>query len=157
MERSLLEPSRTHRSKEDKRAGGKKKLFARCPFRSAFMPANSPRLRARIRANVTAMSKEHENSEELIIIYCHQFDAVSGFYAQSAPIGVCTENELHGALEAINAGTYYENYLLETVPFTELSPEDKLEIIEQFSKPEILLRQIIPGAYNLGDELPIYG
>lgn len=124
---------------------------------SIFLPVNSPRLHAGIRASVTAMSTEHENSEELIIIYCHHFDATSGLYVQSLPISVCYENELHGALEAINASVYYENYLLETVSFTELSPEDKLEIIEQFSEPEILLRQIIPGAYNLGDELLVYG
>lgn len=103
------------------------------------------------------MLTEHENPEELIVIYCHQFDAGSGLYAESIPIGVCYENELHGALEAINANVYYENYLLETVPFTELSPEDKLEIIEQFSQPDILLRQVIPNAYNSGDELPVYG
>jgi len=103
------------------------------------------------------MLTEHENPEELIIIYCHQFDAGSGLYAESIPISVCYENELHDALEAINASVYYENYLLESVSFTELSPQDQLEIIEQFSKPDILLRQIIPGDYNSGDELPIYG
>lgn len=109
------------------------------------------------------MSNEHENPEELIIIYCHQFDAVSGLYAESTPIGVCYENELHGALEAIDACLYYENYLMEAVSFTELSPEDKLEIIEQFSEPEILLQQLMPGTsnvrntYDVGDELPIYG
>ena len=125
-----------------------------CP---TFLAANSPRLHARIRATVTAMSTQRQSSEDLIIIYCHCFDAVSALYAQSTPIGVCSENELPNALEAINADIYYENYLLEAVAFMELLPEDQLEIIEQFSQPEILMRQVIHDAYNIGDELPVYG
>ena len=103
------------------------------------------------------MSLICENSEELIVIYYHRFDAVSGLYAQSTPIGVCAENDLPGALKEADDDIHHENYLLEVVAFTELAPEDQLRIVEQFSHPEILVRQVIPNACEREVELPTYG
>lgn len=99
----------------------------------------------------------HESSEELIVIYCHRFDAVSGLYAQSTPIGVCAESNLFGALREADAKISHENYLLEVAAFTELAPEDQMEVIEQFSHPGIFMRRAVPNACKHGGELPAYG
>ena len=103
------------------------------------------------------MSLERESSEELIVIYCHRFDAVSGFYAQSTPVGVCAENDLPDALQAVNADISHVNYLLEAVAFTELAPEDQLEAVNQFWYPDIFVRWALPNACTLGGELQAYG